>query len=81
MPFSGGLHFALHSPKTPIMEAKKDKKDKDPSQNEEKDQQKDVIHAHEQAEKDISEDPDTDEPDPTDDLDEGELAQLDNSLD
>lgn len=35
--------------------------------------------AHEQAEKDILKDPDFSDPDPTDELDEGELAQRDNS--
>lgn len=32
-----------------------------------------------QAEKDIGEDPELSDPDPTDDLDEGELARKDNS--
>lgn len=41
----------------------------------------DVVRAHEEAEKDIEEDPDlTPNPEPGDDLDEGELAQLDNDL-
>jgi len=41
---------------------------------------KDVIReAEEQAEKDILNDPELSDSDPTDDLDEGELAQLDNS--
>ena len=35
--------------------------------------------AYEQAEKDILGDPELSDPDPTDDLDEGELAQKDNS--
>ena len=38
-----------------------------------------VTRAHEEAEKDISKDFDLSDPDPTDDLDEGELAQKDNS--
>jgi len=41
---------------------------------------KDIIReAEEQAEKDILNDPELSDSDPTDDLDEGELAQLDNS--
>jgi hypothetical protein len=41
---------------------------------------KDPIHnAEEQAERDMSNDPDLSAGDPTDDLDEGELAQRDNS--
>jgi hypothetical protein len=35
--------------------------------------------AHDQAEKDILGDPELSDPDPTDDLDEGELARKDNS--
>jgi len=35
--------------------------------------------AYEQAEKDISKDPELSDDDPTDDLDEGELARKDNS--
>ena len=35
--------------------------------------------AHDEAEKDILRDPDLSDADPTDDLDEGELAQRDNS--
>jgi hypothetical protein len=35
--------------------------------------------AHDQAEKDMEKDPDLSDPDPTDDLDEGELAARDNS--
>lgn len=35
--------------------------------------------AHSQAEKDIQQDPDLSDQDPTDDLDEGELARKDNS--
>jgi hypothetical protein len=38
-----------------------------------------VTQAHEQAEKDILKDPELSDPDPTDDLDEGELARKDNS--
>ena len=42
--------------------------------------EKDHIHdAEEQAEKDILKDPDLNDSDPADDLDEGELAQRDNS--
>ena len=41
---------------------------------------KDAIKsAEEQAEKDIEKDPELSDSDPTDDLDEGELAQRDNS--
>ncbi|HEY4064997.1 MAG TPA: hypothetical protein VGM30_24000 [Puia sp.] len=36
----------------------------------------DALH---QAEKDIEQDPELSDPDPTDDLDEGELARKDNS--
>jgi hypothetical protein len=35
--------------------------------------------AHDQAEKDMEKDPELSDPDPTDDLDEGELAARDNS--
>jgi hypothetical protein len=35
--------------------------------------------AHDEAEKDILKDPELSDSDPTDDLDEGELAQRDNS--
>ena len=35
--------------------------------------------AHDQAEKDMEKDPELSDPDPTDDLDEGELARRDNS--
>ncbi len=38
-----------------------------------------VSDAHKQAERDMSKDPELSDPDPTDDLDEGELAQRDNS--
>jgi hypothetical protein len=38
-----------------------------------------VTKAHEQAEKDILGDPELSDSDPTDDLDEGELARKDNS--
>lgn len=44
------------------------KKEKDPN-----------VSAHDQAEKDMEKDPDLSDPDPTDDLDEGELANRDNS--
>lgn len=40
--------------------------------------QGDPAKAHEQAEKDILQDPELSDPDPTDDLDEGELARADN---
>jgi hypothetical protein len=36
-------------------------------------------NAHDQAEKDMEKDPELSDPDPTDDLDEGELAARDNS--
>lgn len=38
-----------------------------------------ITSAHDQAEKDMEKDPDLSDPDPTDDLDEGELANRDNS--
>ena len=38
-----------------------------------------VTKAHDEAEKDILADPELSDPDPTDDLDEGELARKDNS--
>lgn len=38
-----------------------------------------VTKAHEEAEKDILGDPELSDQDPTDDLDEGELARKDNS--
>ncbi|HTR29087.1 MAG TPA: hypothetical protein VMH27_07445 [Puia sp.] len=38
-----------------------------------------VSNAHDQAEKDMLKDPELSDPDPTDDLDEGELARKDNS--
>lgn len=38
-----------------------------------------VVKAHEAAEKDMLGDPELSDPDPTDDLDEGELARKDNS--
>ena len=42
----------------------------------------DVAAAHEQAEEDIETDDDlSTEEDPTDDLDEGEMARLDNNID
>jgi hypothetical protein len=47
---------------------KKDKKKSDPA-----------ASAYEQAEKDILHDPELSDSDPTDDLDEGELARKDNS--
>jgi hypothetical protein len=50
------------------MEPDKHKKGKDP-----------VANAHDQAEKDMLKDPELSDPDPTDDLDEGELAKRDNS--
>ena len=44
--------------------------------------QNDVAAAHEQAEEDIETDDDlSTEEDPTDDLDEGEMARLDNNID
>jgi hypothetical protein len=39
----------------------------------------DTTDARNQAEKDIDNDPELSDPDPTDDLDEGELAQKDNA--
>jgi hypothetical protein len=50
------------------MATDKRKKDKDPN-----------ASAHDQAEKDMEKDPDLSDPDPADDLDEGELANRDNS--
>jgi hypothetical protein len=50
------------------MATEKHKKEKDP-----------VSSAHDQAEKDMEKDPELSDPDPTDDLDEGELAKRDNS--
>jgi hypothetical protein len=50
------------------MATDKNKKGKDP-----------VSSAHDQAEKDMLKDPELSDPDPTDDLDEGELANRDNS--
>ncbi|HET6252661.1 MAG TPA: hypothetical protein VFE32_01240 [Puia sp.] len=50
------------------MATDKNKKGKDP-----------IANAYDQAEKDISKDPELSDPDPTDDLDEGELAARDNS--
>jgi hypothetical protein len=50
------------------MATDKHKKAKDPN-----------ISAHDQAEKDMEKDPELSDPDPTDDLDEGELAVRDNS--
>jgi hypothetical protein len=50
------------------METAKGKKEKDP-----------VAAAHEEAEKDMSKDAELNDGDPTDDLDEGELARRDNS--
>ncbi|HXB08059.1 MAG TPA: hypothetical protein VNW04_13105 [Puia sp.] len=38
-----------------------------------------VSKAYDEAEKDILKDPELSDPDPTDDLDEGELARKDNS--
>lgn len=40
---------------------------------------KDTTDARNQAEKDIDKDPELSDPDPTDDLDEGELARKDNA--
>ncbi len=42
-------------------------------------EKKEALKAHKEAEKDIDEDFDLSDPDPTDDLDEGELARRDNS--
>lgn len=50
------------------MATDKHKKGKDPNSN-----------AHDQAEKDMEKDPELSDPDPADDLDEGELARKDNS--
>jgi hypothetical protein len=50
------------------MATDKHKKTKDPNSS-----------AHDQAEKDMEKDPELSDPDPTDDLDEGELAARDNS--
>jgi len=50
------------------MATDKRKKGKDPN-----------ASAHDQAEKDMEKDPELSDPDPTDDLDEGELARRDNS--
>jgi len=50
------------------MATDKNKKGKDP-----------VSTAHDQAEKDMLKDPELSDSDPTDDLDEGELARKDNS--
>jgi len=50
------------------MATEKHKKGKDP-----------ITDAHNQAEKDMLKDPELSDPDPTDDLDEGELARKDNS--
>ena len=62
-------HLAGQTIKTGIMTTNKSKKP-----------EHDVIReAEEQAEKDILNDPELSDSDPTDDLDEGELAQLDNS--
>lgn len=41
--------------------------------------QEDAIKARHAAEKDIDHDPELSDPDPTDDLDEGELARKDNT--
>ena len=61
--------------KTINMATDKRKKGKDPNT---------IAHdqaenAHDQAEKDMEKDPELSDPDPTDDLDEGELAGRDNS--
>jgi hypothetical protein len=53
---------------TVIMATDQHKKSKDPNS-----------AAHDQAEKDMEKDPELSDPDPTDDLDEGELADRDNS--
>jgi hypothetical protein len=50
------------------MATDKHKKEKDP-----------ISRAHDEAEKDMEKDPELSDPDPTDDLDEGELANRDNS--
>ena len=50
------------------MATDKKKKGKDP-----------IASAHDEAEKDMLKDPELSDPDPTDDLDEGELAKRDNS--
>ena len=46
-----------------------------------KDLKKEIVQAHRDADEDIREDPDMELGGPDDDLDEGELAQLDNSND
>ena len=60
-----GLYFVGYR-KNDIMAKAKDPKDP-------------VKKAYEEAEKDILKDPELSDPDPTDDLDEGELARKDNS--
>lgn len=64
-----GLQFVGYS-ETIVMATNHDKKEKiqDPAK-----------RAFDEAEKDILKDPELSDPDPTDDLDEGELARKDNS--
>jgi hypothetical protein len=64
-----GLHFVGYY-KNSIMAINRTKKtkEKDPA-----------AVAYKEAEKDMEKDPELSDPDPTDDLDEGELARRDNS--
>ena len=64
-----------------MAKAKKDKKQPVKPAKKKTEQEEDVIHAHRDADEDIREDPDMEMGDPDDDLDEGELARLDNSND
>jgi hypothetical protein len=66
-PFDSGPAF-VRAGENSHMATEKHKREKDPNSS-----------AHDQAEKDMSKDPDLSDPDPTDDLDEGELADRDNS--
>ncbi len=61
--------------KTIIMATGKHKNAKDPNSS----AYDQAENAHDQAEKDMEKDPELSDPDPTDDLDEGELARRDNS--
>ena len=66
-----------------MAKSKKTKGATEPPASDEKkiDLKKEVIQAHRDADEDIREDPDMEQGGPDDDLDEGELARLDNSND
>src|ERR1700754_4798462 len=74
-----GLTFVGKDKNNSMTTKKTDKKTDHPAPRPPKPDPASPAAAHAAADKDIEEDPDLSDPDPTDDLDEGELARRDNS--